>query len=154
MFRGINAINLDPKGRIMIPARFRERLCLDGSTHIILTIDPKFSCLLLYPAEEWRVIEQKVSKLPSLNPATRRIQRLLIGHATEIDIDNAGRILLPPLLRQHAQLRKRVMLVGQCNKFEIWDECIWTQERDAWIATEAESQNQDDLPEGLQDLTL
>ncbi len=126
MYRGINAITVDNKGRITLPTRYREEL----NAQLILTIDTDSPCLLLYPFLEWQRIEQKIQALPSFNKATRRIQRLLIGHATEVEIDNSGRILLSPLLREYAHLEKEVVVIGQGNKFEIWDKEYWQTHRD------------------------
>src|SRR3989338_5462927 len=130
MFRGINHINLDAKGRMAMPTRYRDRLQVDCNGQLIATIDPEAPCLLLYPFPEWEVIEQKIQALPSFNKATRRIQRLLIGHATELEIDNQGRILLPQSLREYAKLNKSIVLVGQGKKFELWDETLWHKQRD------------------------
>src|ERR1700722_2957129 len=119
MYRGINAINLDSKGRVTLPTRYREELSQKESPSgekLIVTIDTDSPCLLLYPLVEWQKIEQKIQALPSFNKATRRIQRLLIGHATEVDVDNSGRVLLPPLLREYANLEKEIVLIGQGNK--------------------------------------
>lgn len=135
MFRGINAINLDSKGRLAIPSRYRDGL--GGS--VVATIDTEEACLLLYPVTQWQVIEDALQRLPSFNTQTRRIQRLLIGHATDIHIDGNGRALLPPLLREYAALDKRVVLIGQGNKFEIWDEESWQVKREAWLEAESES---------------
>src|SRR5687767_11800180 len=96
MFRGINGINIDAKGRIVMPTRYRERLQQESRNSVVLTIDTEERCLLLYPVHEWEIIEDKLATLPSFNPAARRIQRLLMGHATDVEIDNQGRILLPP----------------------------------------------------------
>ena len=126
MFRGINAINIDGKGRLAVPTRYREAL----SFALVLTIDPEEKCLLLYPASEWQVIEDNLQRLPSFNVAARRIQRLLIGHATDVALDSNGRVLLPPLLREYAQLDKRVVMIGQSNKFEVWDEAYWQSKED------------------------
>ncbi len=152
MFRGLNAVNLDTKGRIAIPTRYREQLQQDCESHLVVTIDTESSCLLLYPLYEWEIIEAKVQALPSFNQTARRIQRLLIGHATEIDMDGNGRILLPPLLRDYANLEKRTMLVGQGRKFEIWDEQQWHRERERWLSEEAT--NVDDLPDELKNISL
>lgn len=130
MFRGINAVNIDPKGRIAIPVRYRSRL---QDSQIILTIDTEQPCLLLYPFATWEEIERKISALPSFQSETRRIQRLLIGHATELDLDSQGRILLPPLLRDYAGLDKRIIILGQSNKLELWDETRWQTLRAEWI---------------------
>ncbi len=129
---------MDAKGRVAMPIRYRERLveAFDGQT--IITIDAKESCLLLYPVSEWEIIEQKLEKLPSFDQAARRIQRLLIGHATEVELDNHGRLLVPPLLRDYARLDKQVMLVGQGKKFEIWSKGNWEDQRTAWLAEEAD----------------
>lgn len=135
MFRGINAINVDSKGRLAIPSRYRDGL--GGS--VVVTIDTEEPCLLLYPVSQWQTIEASLQRLPSFNVHTRRIQRLLIGHATDIHIDGNGRALLPPLLREYASLEKRVVMIGQGNKFEIWDESAWQTRREAWLKAESES---------------
>ena len=119
MFRGVNGINIDVKGRIVIPTRYRERL-QESRSCVVLTIDTEEKCLLLYPFAAWEDIESKLAELPSFNPQARRIQRLLIGHATEVELDNHGRILLPPLLREYAGLSKHAMLVGQGKKIRPW----------------------------------
>ena len=123
MFRGINAINMDVKGRFAVPMRYRDALAVNSAC--TLTIDTEDPCLLLYPTRQWQVIENNLQQLPSFNPTTRRIQRLLIGHATDVELDNNGRLLVPGLLREHAKLNKRIVLIGQVNKFEVWDEILW-----------------------------
>ena len=153
MFRGVNAINIDAKGRIVMPTRYRERLQEESNHQVILTIDTEERCLLLYPLTAWEVIENKIAQLPSFNAQSRRIQRLLIGHATEVDIDNNGRILLPPLLREYASLTKRAVLIGQGKKFEIWDEEHWQSSREKWLVLEI-SVDEDDLPEDMKLLSL
>src|SRR6476620_4511501 len=129
MFRGVNAINIDAKGRMVMPSRYRERLLQsdyqETQHQIVITIDTDERCLLIYPLKAWEVIENKLALLPSFDREARRIQRLLIGHATEIEMDNNGRILLAPLLREYAGLSKRAVLVGQGKKFELWDENTW-----------------------------
>lgn len=150
MFRGITAVNLDPKGRMAIPTRYREQLY---PSQLVFTIDTQSPCLLMYLLAEWEMIEQKVAALSSFNPATRRLQRLVIGHATEVEADANGRVLIPPVLRDYANLTKKVMLVGQRNKFEIWDDRAWTEGRCAWLAEEASAKNTNPSQE-LQDLTL
>ena len=152
MFRGINGMNIDAKGRIVMPTRYRERLQLDNKNALILTIDTEERCLLLYPLQEWEEIEKKLSALPSFNPAARRIQRLLIGHATDIEMDGQGRILLPPLLREYAELEKKAVLVGQGKKFELWDEAHWEKCRHCWL--EEESSDNSALPDELKSISL
>jgi MraZ protein len=134
MFRGIHAINLDDKGRMAVPSRFRAQLDAIGDLRLVITIDTESPCLLLYPFKEWESIEQKLQALPSFNQVTRRIQRLLIGHATELELDSHARILLPPLLREHAKMTKRITLLGQGRKFELWDEEVWQTHRGQWLS--------------------
>src|SRR5579885_2947893 len=137
MFRGITGIKIDPKGRIVMPTRYRERLQLDSRNTVVLTIDTEERCLLLYPLPEWEDIERKLAGLPSFNPAARRIQRLLIGHATDVEMDAQGRLLLPTLLRDYAGLKKDAVLVGQGKKFELWDEVHWEKCRTQWLDEES-----------------
>ena len=137
MFRGINGINIDAKGRIVMPTRYRERLQHDSKSAVVLTIDTEERCLLLYPLPDWEEIEQKLAALPSFNPAARRIQRLLIGHATDVEMDGQGRLFLPPLLREYAGLTKHAVLVGQGKKFELWDEAHWDKRRNDWLQEES-----------------
>jgi MraZ protein len=152
MFRGITAVLLDTKGRMAMPARHRAALQQCDANQVVVTIDTESPCLLLYPLSEWELIEQKLQALPSFNRAARRIQRLLIGHATELEFDNSNRLLLPGLLREYAQLDKRVMLVGQGKKIELWDEQQWHAGRSQWLSEEANSANE--LPDELQSLSL
>ena len=91
--------------------------------------------------------------MPSFNPASRRIQRLLIGHATEVDLDSQGRLLVPPLLRDYAGLTKKAMLIGQGKKFEIWDESHWASRRGQWLERDSE-ENILVLPEEVRNLSL
>lgn len=152
MYRGISAIKLDTKGRLTIPTRYRESLQNQCEYQLIITIDTEVNCLLLYPLPEWEVIEIKLQTLPSFNAIARRIQRLLIGHATELNMDLNGRILIPPLLREYAALKKTVMLVGQGKKFEIWDEENWHQGRKIWLAGELKAD--EELPEEMKSMSL
>lgn len=147
MFRGISSVNLDTKGRMAVPSRYRTLMIEEFEGSCVVTIDTETQCLLLYPALEWEKIEAKIEALPSFNAAARRIQRLLIGHATDVELDSQARILIPPLLRDYAALEKRIMLVGQGKKFEIWDESNWQAARDAWLleANDAQATIPDDL---------
>lgn len=130
MLRGASAINLDTKGRIAIPTRYREWLADTCQGQFVCTIDLQSPCLLLYPLNEWLLIENKLRALSSTDPQERRLQRLILGYATESELDKGGRTLIAPTLRSHAKLQKKVMLVGQLNKFEIWDEDMWNQQVD------------------------
>lgn len=153
MFRGITGVHIDAKGRIVIPSRHRERLQVEHHNLVVLTIDTEERCLLLYPMVEWEGIERKLASLPSFNPAARRIQRLLIGHATDVEIDSQGRILLPPLLREYAKLTKNAVLVGQGKKFEIWDDAHWNERRGFWLQEESDA-DESELPEEVKSISL
>jgi MraZ protein len=150
MYRGVNALSLDAKGRLAIPTRYREALVRQCNGQLVLTVD-RDHCLLLYPLSEWEEIERKLVKLPSFNKQARRLQRLLIGHATECELDGAGRILLPLPLREFASLDKEVVLIGQGNKFEIWGEAAWTARRAEWLT---EGGDEGPLPSELESLSL
>lgn len=117
-----------------MPTRYRARLQESAEGQMIVTIDTEERCLLLYPLPEWEIIEKKIEALPSFHKLSRRIQRLLIGHATEVELDSHGRVLLPSLLRDYAELDKQVILVGQGKKFEIWGELHWESGRTEWLA--------------------
>jgi MraZ protein len=151
MFRGVNTLNLDSKGRLAVPVRYREALARQCNGQMVLTVD-RDHCLLLYPLPEWEEIERKLVKLPSFNRQARRMQRLLIGHATECELDGNGRILLPPPLREFAGLEKAVVLIGQGNKFEIWSETAWSTRRAEWL--EQGGEDEGELPADLESLSL
>jgi len=134
LFRGVNTLNLDAKGRMAMPSKYRDKLTAQCSGQLVVTLDLNDPCLLLYPLPVWEEIERQLVRLPNINAQTRKLQRLLIGHASECEFDNSGRILLPPLLREQVDLEKHVTLIGQGKKFEIWDEQVWSKQRDSWLA--------------------
>ncbi len=152
MFRGINAVNLDTKGRMSIPTKYRDALSITETKGLIVTIDTESTCLLLYPLNVWEEIESKLDQLPSFDPHARRIQRLLIGHASEVELDSQGRILLPQILREYALLEKKTMLIGQRKKFEIWSEENWVRGRERWL--EEETSSTEPLSEEIRSLSL
>ncbi|HAB69146.1 MAG TPA: cell division/cell wall cluster transcriptional repressor MraZ [Gammaproteobacteria bacterium] len=134
MFRGINPINLDAKGRVALPAKYRDRVTDRCDGHMVLTVHPFDRCLLLYPLTDWEVIEAQVNALPnSTSRQARRLQHLMVGYATELDLDAANRLLLPAMHRDHAELDKRLILVGQGQKFEVWNEARWTSMTEAYL---------------------
>ncbi len=137
MFRGVTNVTLDAKGRLAIPTRHRARLLEQGGGQLIITVDAGH-ILLLYPLPEWLKVEQKLNSLPTTNPRARQLQRLLVGHATEVELDGAGRVLLPPPLREFAALDKRVSLVGQGNTFELWDQSRFDETREKWLKPDGE----------------
>jgi MraZ protein len=135
-----------------VPTRYRGLLVESCASHLVVTIDPNDRCLLLYPAPIWQEIERKLMKLPSFNKEARRLQRLLVGHAADVDMDGQGRLLLPPPLREFAGLHKQAVLVGQGDRFELWDEEHWNGEREEWLKeTDLE---QMDLPADLETLSI
>ncbi len=150
MFRGVNNLNLDAKGRMAMPARYRERLMDSGQGCLIVTVD-RDGCLLLYPLPEWERIETALMARPNMDKQVRRLQRLLLGHATECELDAQGRILLPTPLREYAGLEKKAVLVGQGNKFELWDEQTWITQRDTWLKEEEDTA---ELSSALESLSL
>ncbi|EED36739.1 mraZ protein [Luminiphilus syltensis NOR5-1B] len=150
MFRGVQHINMDAKGRMAIPARQRDVLMTACDGHIVATIDTQSSCLAVYPLPEWERIESEVQALPALNPGVKRFQRLVLGYASDIELDANGRFLVPPSLREYAGLEKKVVLVGQGNKFELWSESLWLAEREAALSADAGFE----VPAELLSLTL
>ena len=149
MFRGATKVTLDAKGRLAIPTRYRERIAARCGGQLVATVDRDY-CLLIYPFPDWEEIERKLVRLPSLNKKARRLQRLMVGYATEIDLDGHGRVLLPRELREFAGLDRQVILIGQGNKFELWDEDSWNEKRDEWLGDDDET----DLPGELESLSL
>ncbi|WP_102505678.1 division/cell wall cluster transcriptional repressor MraZ [Salinivibrio kushneri] len=139
MLRGVSAISVDKKGRLALPTRYRDGLINHCDGQFVCTIDHQLPCLALYPVPEWEVIEDKLAQLSSFQPAERRLQRLLLGHAFDCEMDSQGRLLLSAALRQYAGLEGKAMLVGQLNKFEIWDEQTWQAQIRQDMDTQAES---------------
>ncbi len=135
MFRGANKLTLDVKGRMVMPTRYRERLQELCGGKLVVTVD-KDQCLLIYPLPDWEEIERKLMRLPTLNPQARRLQRLMVGHATDLELDGHGRVLLPPKLREFGLLTRDAMLIGQGSRFELWDEARWNERGDEWLASD------------------
>lgn len=127
MFRGVAQLTLDNKGRLAVPAKYRDALMAHCAGRLVITADPS-RCLLLYPQPAWEPIELKLNSLSSFNTQTRALQRLLVGNASDVELDGAGRILVPGPLRQFAALDRNVVLVGQGAKFELWDQEKWNQQ--------------------------
>jgi MraZ protein len=156
MFRGATPIALDGKGRLAIPTKYRDMLMQRCGGRLVLTQDPS-ACLLLYPLPDWEPIEERLNKLPSFDEISRRMQRLLVGSATSLEMDSAGRILLPSLLRDRARLERDVVMIGQGNKFEIWNEAAWNAECDAVAnlpAQLSDAVRKGELPSELKGFTL
>ena len=152
MFRGTSSITLDSKNRITIPTRYREELFADCAGKMVCTVDIQHPCLLLYPLPEWEEIELKLCGLSSMNPQERLLQQVLLGNASDCDIDKSGRLLINGPLRNHAGLDKSIMLVGQLKKFEIWSEQAWQGQMQQGIAKIQSGEIE--LTERLLDLSL
>lgn len=146
-FRGASNLSLDAKGRMVLPARYRESLAEISDGQLVVTIDADQPCLLIYPLNEWEIVEAKINALPSFNKRVKRIQRKLIGYAADIEVNDSGRLLLSPPLRSYAKLEKKVVLIGQGNKFELWDEVLWEQHC-------LEEDDDDEIPAALAELSL
>ena len=134
-----------------MPSRYREELIERCDGKLVITIDLADPCLCIYPLSDWERIETQLSQMPSLRPETRQLYRLLIGSAVDLELDNSGRLLIPARLREQAGLAKQVMLVGQLNKFQLWDEKQWN---DLLSADLEDIKNPDHLPEELMNLGL
>ena len=150
MFRGANKVTLDAKGRMVMPTRYRDRIQERSQGRLVVTVD-RDQCLLIYPLPDWEEIERKLMRLPTLNPQARRLQRLMVGHATDLELDSHGRVLVPPKLREYAGLSRQAMLIGQGSRFELWDEQHWNERRDEWLQAGDET---GELPAELESLSL
>lgn len=118
-----------------IPKKYRDSIAEVSDNQLVATIDLHSPCLLIYTLDEWEVIERKLMSLPNVDPQARLYQRLLLGHASEMEIDAQGRILLPSLLREHANIGKPAILLGQGNKFELWSQESWDANRPDMLQT-------------------
>ncbi len=123
MFQGRFIHNIDTKGRISIPAKFREIIAERYENKLILTNDFD-RCIVAYPPDEWEMLIEKVKALP-MKKEVKIFQRYFISAAMEGELDRQGRILIPPTLRNHAGLNKEVCLAGLGNWMEIWDRKEW-----------------------------
>jgi MraZ protein len=137
MFRGLSLVNLDTKGRLGIPIRFRDIFSRLELSDLVLTVNPWDRALLLYPLSEWKEIELKLSTLSDFEKGSRRTKLILRGHATDCRCDAQGRILIPSELREMSDLRKEVVVSGQGNKLEIWDSDRWRAECNSLLASNA-----------------
>jgi MraZ protein len=149
VFRGVTHINLDAKGRLAIPTRYRDILAELCNSQLVLTIDTEERCILLYPLPRWEDIQRKVESLSSFDSASRRVQRLLIGHATDVQLDRSGRALLAAPLREYAYIDKKVVLLGQGHKLELWSEEHWLARRESWLDDQSS-----EVPDELRSLSL
>jgi MraZ protein len=134
LFRGSSTVSIDSKGRIAVPSRFRERLLTIAGGCLVQTLNPLDRSLWLYPLNEWEAIENKLATLSDFDKQSRRAKQMMRGYATDCQFDSQGRILLSQELRDYADIKKHVLILGQGNKFEIWDQASWNEQRDLWLA--------------------
>ena len=151
MFRGITNLNIDTKGRLAMPSRYRDAVINGSASQLIVTVDHTDHCLLVYPMQDWIKVEEQLNSLNNMNRRVRNIQRLVLGHASECELDGQGRILISAPLREYAGLEKKSVLVGQMNKFELWNADSWYAERDVWID---EAQSDADDSDALSNLSI
>jgi transcriptional regulator MraZ len=124
MFRGRYEHTIDAKGRTSVPARYRDVLHAAGERRIVVTsaLDP---CLVAYAPAEWNAFEERLARLPQFDRAVQKLRRIYVSGAVECDIDEVGRILVPPTLREHARLTKDVLWAGAGKYAELWDKSEW-----------------------------
>lgn len=144
---------MDEKGRFAVPARYRAWLNQHCAGQLVVTLHHQDACLLLYPQTRWQEFEQQLLARGGLNPEVRRLQRHFVGNARDLELDKQGRVLLPQLLKQSAQLNGRAMLVGMGQSFELWSEAAWNAERET-IRAQLTTGGGVPLPAGLTDLPL
>lgn len=154
MFRGEFSLSMDSKGRLAVPTRYRERLVEGCGGKLVATISLMDRCLTVYPFPDWQRLEDEIKALPALDPQVRAISHLLIGHAIECDLDGHGRMLLPQSLRDFASLDKRVHMVGQVRRFELWNEDAWSTRREELLGQVGNLQIQASQSQALRDLVL
>jgi len=152
MFRGISNIAIDAKGRLSIPKKYREQLISVSRGQLMVTVAPD-RCLLVFPLDEWWPTEEKLMKLPNTNSKHRRLQLLYVGFATETEIDNNGRILVPPKLREFAEIDRKAVMVGQGRRLEVWGEERWLDSSSSWPEELVDDSN-DELSEEARELFI
>ena len=134
MFRGFHTLSIDDKGRMAIPSRYRQRLATEADGCLVQTLNPLDRSLWLYPLNNWEQIETKLAALSEFDIRSRRTKQMMRGYAFDCQLDSQGRVLIPSELRDYARLQKQIVILGQGNKFEVWDQSIWEQERDLWLS--------------------
>lgn len=146
-FRGVSQLSLDAKGRVMLPARHREALSEICDSQLVITIDEKLPCLLIYPLDVWEKLEEQIDSLPSFDKRVIRLRHTVVAYADDVSIDANGRLLLPPAHRKNTNFGKKVLLVGQGKKFELWDEVTWNEYQEKWLSEEDDGELLDSVAE-------
>lgn len=151
MYRGVNQLKVDGKGRIALPTRYRDELMERCDGAMVVTVnDTRDHCLWMYPLDEWEPVEKRIIELPSRAKQHIRLKRFFLGYATDVSMDKTGRILLPPSLREFARIGKGAYLNGQGNKFEIWSAKDWNVVNGDWLAASDDEENLTPEMEALQ----
>jgi MraZ protein len=127
VFRGQFQHTIDSKGRVSLPARFRDALCAGDDLRVVITPAPFDPCLHLYPFRAWEDFERKIADLPSLDATIVRFRRLYVSPAVELELDRAGRLLLPPAFREKARLSRDVLWAGMGRILEVWSQEGWNE---------------------------
>ena len=126
---GFNTVSLDQKGRLAIPAKYRSHLINTNETKIVITKDPQYPSLKIYPESQWHEISSKLESLQGLDPIVRNLQWTILGNASVLEFDPNNRmlVLIPSDLRKYADIsdQKQISLIGMGNKFEIWNINNW-----------------------------
>ena len=126
---GFNTVSLDKKGRLAIPAKYRSHLINNSETKIVITKDPQYPSLKVYPESQWHEISNKLKSLQGLDPIVRNLQWTILGNASVLEFDPSSRmlVLIPSDLRKYADIsdQKQISLIGMGNKFEIWNINNW-----------------------------
>lgn len=136
MFRGYDELSMDNKGRFALPTRYHERSLAENQGRFVATVDIRENCVVLYPLAEWERIEARFNNLPSSDPRLAMLKRRIIGHATDVAMDSAGRLLISAALRNYANLDKSVVLAGMGMKCELWDKTAWEATQQISVSTD------------------
>lgn len=147
--RGESEVVLDTKGRMAIPAAYRELLHEVSEAQMVVAKHPQDACLVLYPLSSWEKIETKIMALPSFDESTRILKRNFIGKSENVAMDKNGRILLPSKFRTLMDFEKKVHLVGVGGNFEIWRDDLWKAQ-----STDFFGQDLDEMPDHIKGLVL
>lgn len=132
MFRGTTDISLDGRGRMAMPTRYREKLRERSGGRLVITIARHDPCLQVYAERDWQKVEEGLIEFDGDERESRRQQHMLIGFATDVELDGNGRIVIPQRLRDYAQLDKKVVVVGQPMRVELWNDQAWNAKVNAW----------------------
>ncbi len=139
MFLGSSYLNLDAKSRFAMPTKYRERIIADHGGEMVLTADHGGKCLALHPMSSWLVMQKSIASMNPMDKGVKNLMRTVFGYATEIKMDGQGRILVAEPLRDFAKFDKKLMLIGQMDKFELWSEEEWNGDADERIVSAEES---------------